>query len=202
MIKLNKKFLDVLNANYRSTSLSFTKEQKRFNSGKNSLRGRLIGFMTPEYYKRDRLFEKGEIIYGYLYRSLQTSIETDQVLTWIITSPETYYKESPNELSKIATSLAEIDLATRTNDKKLKQFYALLQEKYASISYLEIPSQFTDGHLAFLTVVPFRTTHLSSFRHGINLMLADSSISKEMFFLPECYWPLEYKEYYYDETNE
>lgn len=197
MIKLDREFLNQVREHYQKAALLFDKDDKKYNECKDTFRGRLTGFLTPEYYQRKKLFLNGEINYGYVYRSFQTPEQQDYILTWVITSPEEYYLDHPEELSLISEALSNIDFSVKTKDKKLRTFINLLQQKYSEFRYLEIPAIYTANHLAFLSVVPFRLSHMASFRHGLNLIIQAKEISKEIFFLPDRYWPLEYKTEYY-----
>ena len=201
MIKLNREFLDSINANYKLRVADFSAEDIVYNLDRISFREKLIGFMTPEYHKRKKLFSEGQIVYGYLCRSQQSANASDQIYVWVITSPEHHYAENPSNFAQIAVKMAEIDISKKMSDKKVLHFMNRILEPFADVKYLEIPGIFCDGHLAFISSVVYRPNHIHAFRHGLNLAISSPRISKELILLPEKYWPAEYYDFHYDKNE-
>ena len=201
MLELNEKFLNEINEKYSLLVPFFSKEDMQDNLDRRTFREKMLGFLTPEYFKRVKLFENGPIVYGYIYRSFHSANETDIVQVWVLTSPEHYFLEDPLRLGDVSAKLSEIVIGKKVDDKKVSLFISRILEPYAELKYVEIPATFTDGHLAFMSTVVFHPNHVTSFRHGLNLFLSNPRISKEMLLLPEKYWPEEYLIEYYGKTE-
>ena len=197
MVQLNREFIDEINGKYRAICTSFSKDEMAYNLDRLTFRQKLIGFMTPEYYRRKQLFIKGEIIYGFIYRTYQTNNESDPIQLWVITSPIREFADNPQLLADISEKLAEIDLTKRSIDKKVSQFINRIYEPFADVRYLEIPGEFTNGRLAFLSTTFYLPNHLHQFKLGINLFLSNPKVTKEILMLPDRYWPDQYLENYY-----
>ena len=201
MVSFNAEFLEETNRKYRVFAGNFSKEDTQYNLDRLSFREKLIGFMTPEYYKREKLFLRGNVVYGFIYRTFQSSNENGQVQLWVITSPEHIFTENPMLLADVSEKLSSIIINKKYEDRGVQAFVRRIHEPYAEVKYLEIPGVFTDNHLAFLSSVMYKTNHVASFRHGINLFISAPNISKELLLLPERYWSDQYTEWYYRDSN-
>ena len=202
MIVLNREFLEKISEKYRSICVSFSKDDMTYNLDRVTFRQRLVGFMTPEYYRRKKLFESGEIVYGFIYRTFQSNNETDPIQLWVITSPVRDFAENPSLFSNISEKLAEIDLTKKVSDKRVMQFINRIYEPFAEVKYLEIPCDFTEGKLAFLSTTFYHPNHVRSFKLGINLFLSSPRVTKEILMLPDRYWPDQYSDNYYNTPTE
>ena len=197
MVELNREFLDKITEKYRLICSSFAKDEMEYNLDRLTFRQKLVGFMTPEYYQRKKLFEKGDIIYGFIYRTFQSSNESDPVQIWVITSPIREFSDDPKLFADISEKLAEIDLSKKNIDKKTLHFINLIYTPFADVRYLEIPGEFTNGRLAFLSSTFYHPNHVHQLKLGINLFLSSPRITKEILLLPDRYWPDQYADEYY-----
>jgi hypothetical protein len=72
----------------------------------------------------------------------------------------------------------------------------LITEYLSDCSYVEIPSSLTGGELVYLSII-YRHLDLNpEFHLGLNLIIANQSISSEVIYLPEKYWEESFKKAY------
>ena len=80
----------------------FTKEDLKYISGKDSFKGKLTGFLTKNYYQREKLIQNGELFYGYVFSFWGQSINGDSpTIFYILFSPERKIMENPSIFKEI-----------------------------------------------------------------------------------------------------
>ncbi len=69
---MDLKTLEELNDHFRNASLTFEATDWKYLAGKDTPRGRMLGFLTSEYYRREKLWQTGTIVWAW-----QRHIEVD-----------------------------------------------------------------------------------------------------------------------------
>jgi hypothetical protein len=190
-------FIQKANADWLEKRTAFTKEDIRYIANKDTLRGRMNGFLTLPYYRREKLIRGSEIYFAFVFQDWANDLsETAPTYpTWLLFSPERKVQENPSLLRDISLKVQSIRDATpfSKEEKKLK---SLVVEQLSDVSYFEIPAAYSCGELAYLSVVYRQTRLVPFFRLGLNLILANPVVSKEVLYLPERYWPEDYQNAY------
>lgn len=197
MLKLDRAFIEATNEQYQEQVLTLTKEEKKVLARKDTFRKSMIGFLTPDYYKREKLILNGKVVYGYIFKTRRTGDEDEPIQVWILTSPEDYFLDHPEDFQKIAQNLGNINFQEKEKDKSIKIFKNILQEKNIELKYREVPAIYAEEHVVFISVVLFHKDESFDFKHGINLFIGAQEISKELLFLPLKLWPEEYRKSYF-----
>lgn len=189
-ISLNRDF-------YKEKQKSLSKEEIAFISSRDTLRGKLLGFLTKDYWKKKELILKGDLLYGYAFKSFEPEPNSSErrFPVWVLFSPSREFNEQPLLLKEVAETIINT-LEKDVKSKEEKRFLHLVHEPYGDASYLGVPSIFTNGKLIYMSIVYFHQNTLSDFHLGLNFLIAEASISKEVILLPGRYFDLSvYKDY-------
>jgi len=183
------KTLAEINESWQAKRLALTGKEIAYIGNKASLRGKLLGFLTGPYYKRTKLIQTGDIYYAFVFKEWSNDVqgEDPQHPTWMVFSPERKLNENPELLKGIAEKLQ--GLAIEKNcPKDLRVLRNLIVEPLSDTSYFELPQEYTNGELAYLSIVYVIPSLVPCFHLGLNLILANQSVSKEVLYLPTAYW--------------
>jgi hypothetical protein len=178
---------------------SLSKEEISFIADKDTLRGKICGFMTAPYYKRTALIETSELVWAFVFREWSNDTSSNEVRhpTWLLFSPSREIQLNPAPLENISAKLLSIEL-DKNSSRVTKKLFKLLHEDLSDASYYEIPSEYTGGVLCYLSIV-YVEHHLNPFfRLGYNYILMNPSVSKEVLYLPERFMSEEYKTAYFN----
>ena len=172
-------------------------EEKRFLTLKEDKKGRLRGFFTREYWRRNRLVIEGNIAYAYIFKSYQFDLEhlEDGFLTWLLFSPSSFYDEHPEAYKDIAIHLLALENRKPTS-KKEKEMKRYIEEELSEPHYVEVPKEWTDGHLVYLCSAYIYQMHIPIFHLGFIPVFHARQITKEILLLPYKYWSEDWKKFY------
>lgn len=168
-------------------------------ANKNSIKGKLLGFMTSAYYKRTKLIENSTVVPAYVFQDWSNDVEGRSALfpTWLLFSPSKLVNQTPSLLKKVAENLQQLKLET-PKEKDLIKLRNLINEPLSDCAYVEIPSIYSENQLVYLSIVYVNLNLNPSFHLGFNLILMNSSASSEVLYFPEKYWPNSFLENYRD----
>lgn len=192
----NLDLLNKINEHYKELKKSFTKEDMKTLTGKDTFQSKMQGFLTFDYHRRDRLVKESEISYAYAFKEVHTKEDEDLVLTYVLHSPEKYFKEDANRYKDIAFKLGELNSLKKVKDKKLRTIHLCLTKHDVEAKYVEVPEPYNLNHLVFVSSVYLRKGTIPSFKLGVNLVFASLDISKEVLYVPFKYLIDEYVEEY------
>lgn len=183
-----------LNSAWIEKRASFDKKELAYLANKDTFAGRRLGFMTRAYYQREKMIKASDIYYAYAFQNWNDAVSDSQSSypTWLLFSPDTAVNENPSILKEISAkvlSLKHIEVTDR-EEKELKKD---IVEVLSDVACLVLPESYSFGHYVMLSVVDVPYQHVSSFRLGLNLVMANLSLSKEVRYLPERYYPAEFK---------
>jgi len=189
--------IEQINQAWLEKRVSLSKEDVAFIANKSTLRGKMLGFMTASYYKRSNLIKQSEIFYAYVFKEWTNNVggHDPQHPTWMLFSPSRTFDEHPEKLKEIAEGLEQLEV-DKGSDKNLKKLYNLINEPLSDTSYFEVPEPYNHGELIYLSIVYVIAALMPRFHLGLNLIMANRSISKEVLYFPSNYWPVEYAEEY------
>lgn len=194
----NDVILEKLRKKFAESSLSFKKEDVAFIAGKDNFNGKLLGFLTVEYYRRERLIREGSLVYGYVFRTWTNEVTfTKPFPTWILFSPSKEFVSKPGLYIEILKALQAIQLPKR-GSPELRKLHTMLNAELSEPKYFLIPEPYAQGHLVYLSMAYLRPHHNYNLRLGINPFIIAPAISKEILFLPTTYWTDEFKKAYHD----
>lgn len=187
-----------LNERWEETRAALSKEDIAYLANKDTLRGKMLGFLTWNYYKRSRLLSSSNLFFAYVFQNYSNSLSSESDYpTWLLFSPSSAINENPTILKNICAKLQLIK-----NEKPvaqdLKETQKLLVEYLSDVSYFELPSSVSEGSLVFLSIIDVHPRLNPNFRMGLNLILASPSVSKEVLYLPERFFLEDYKDAYRD----
>ena len=198
IIMFDSKILTDLIANYDQKRLLFKKEDVSFIADKDTFRGKMLGFLTTEYYRRGKLIKEGNVVYGYVYRTWTNEVTyTRPYPTWVLFSPAKEFIDNPQLYAAISASLQAIELPKHPNPE-LRMLHTMLNAELSEPKYVLIPEPYAQGHLVYLSMVYLRPRHNNNLRLGINPFIIAPSISKEILYLPTAYWTDDFKKTYYN----
>lgn len=196
-----QKVLQEIRRNFEQKKLFFTDEDHKFNTSRNYWQGMIHGVFTRAYHKRKDLFIRGHIIYGMSIKSYLTGdAPNHDYSTWVIFSPQIAFEENPLKYYEIADKLNAF-LDRKPNNATEQRLKMILEGELSEPQYFELPSDLTNGSLVFLSGCFVRTRHSPSFRLGINLIIIEKTVSKEIVYLPERYFSEDYKKYYQEKIK-
>jgi hypothetical protein len=162
-----------------------------------TLRHRMLGFMTRAYYQRKKLIAGSEVYYAYVFQNYDydENQRENGGATWLVFSPSEAVNSNPLILKEIAAKLQQLKMneSKTTEEKALKK---LLIEPLSETSYFELPSDIALGQYVFFSIIDCHKELIPSFHLGLNLVLANPSLSKEVLYFPQSYWNEEWKEAY------
>lgn len=193
-----RKILTNLTAYYAEKRLSFKKNDIAFIAGKDTFKGKMLGFLTADYYRRSKLIMEGNIIYGYVYRTWTNEVTyTRPYPTWVLFSPAKEFIDNPQLYATISTNLQAIELPKHPT-AELRKLHTMLNAELSEPKYVMIPEPYAQGHLVYLSMVYLRTSHNNNLRLGINPFIIAPTISKEILYVPTMYWTEEFKKTYHN----
>ena len=125
---LNKQIITEVREKFRLKQGSFTKDEMKYNANKDTFKGKITGFLTLEYYQREKLFNTGNIFYALSYKEYHEHAEKDKKMfpVWVLFSPSTKIDENPHLLEKVKDNLDQLLL-----DKELAKKYHHLLTMYS-----------------------------------------------------------------------
>ncbi|MDY0345692.1 MAG: hypothetical protein WCR77_03155 [Bacilli bacterium] len=192
--KLQKDLTDY----YLEKKLSFKKEDIAYIAGKDTFKGKMLGFLTTDYYRREKLIRGGQLIYGYVYRTWTNEVTyTRPYPMWILFSPAQEFIDNPDLYSLVLTALQAIELPKR-GQSELRKLHTMLNAELSEPKYVLIPEPYAQGHLVYLSMTYHRPWHNNNLKLGINPFIIGLSISKEILYLPTKYWNESFKKTYFD----
>lgn len=182
-----------LNTAWLEKRSSFDKAELSYVANKDTFAGRRLGFMTRAYYQREKMIKASDIFYAYVFQSWNDALGNAQATypTWLVFSPDSVVNENPAILKEISAKVLSIKKMEVT-DKSEKELKKIVGETLSDASCFLLPLTYSLGHYVLLSIVDLPYQHVSSFHLGLNLILANLSISKEVRYLPERYWPAEF----------
>lgn len=186
---------DSFSESWKKTQKDLSKKDLSFISFKDSFRHGMRGFLTPEYYKREKLIKEGELAFGYVFKcwSDESSFSVDYP-TWVLFSPSLKVSKNPVLLAKISENL--LVFAKENKDKKHRKLTSLINEPLSECAYYELPKELTQGELIYLSITYVHLNQFIDFQMGINPIIISKGISKEILYLPDKYWTQEFAESY------
>ncbi len=189
--------LEATNTSWFLKRNSLTKEDKAFLSNRDTFRHRLLGILSSDYVKRKDLIAHGDIVYAYVFKEWTNEARKEifDYPTWLYFSPSKSLNDNPLRLKGISAKTSQPSTSDPLT-KEDKKFNKLLTENLSDCSYFEVPGSYTGGQLVYLSIVYARLNQIPDFHLGLNLIIANASISKEVIFLPERYWTEDYKKAY------
>jgi len=191
------KTLAEINESWQAKRITLSGKETAYIGNKATLRGKMLGFLTSSYYKRTKLIEQGSVSYAYVFKEWSNDVqgEDPQHPTWMVFSPASKFNEHPEKLKQISERLQGL-AKEESVPKGLKVLRNLIVEPLSDASYFEIPPEYSDGELAYLSIVYVIASLVPCFHLGLNLILANRSVSKEVLYLPSTYWSDEYSTAY------
>lgn len=189
--------LTKLNQDWLIRRASLDKSELAYLSNKDTFQGRRVGFLTRAYYQRSKLIRSSEIYYAFVFKSWSNDVSERGTYypTWLLFSPSKEINENPAILKDICAKVQSIrDL--KPASKEEKELKKNIEEPLSDVSYFPIPEALSDGRFAYLSIVYLPLHHVPFFRLGVNLILASPSVSHEVLYLPEKYWPEDYRKAY------
>ena len=186
-----------LNTSWLLKRASLDKTELSYLANKDTFNGIRLGFMTRAYYQREKMIRGSDIYYAYVFQSWNNAVGNPQSSypTWLLFSPDTPVNENPDILKEISAKLTSIK-TTEVVDKTEKELKKIIVEPLSDASCFLLPPSYSLGHYVFLSIIDCPGSRVSSFQLGLNLILANLSVSKEVRYLPERYWPDEFKQAY------
>lgn len=173
-----------------------TKEDVKYISGKDSFKGKVTGFLTRRYYQKEKLIRNGELFYGYVFSTWNLSTDWDSpMIFYILFSPERKIMENPQIYKEIHKNL-QVFLENKPKSKNEKRLWNLLKTPMADAPFEEILFSLTDGHVIYFCKLIQKQNFAISFYLGLNLFIANPTISKQILFLPERYETEEFRKLY------
>lgn len=181
---------------YKKQSNLLCNDEVKWLAGKDSFKGRLTGFLTAAYHKREKVIRTGEIFYGYVFQAYRNSLKDDSdSLLWILYSPEQRIMENPVIYKKITQNIRDF-LKNENVTKKEKQLQSLLIQPLAAAPFEELPPSVSEGHLIYFIKMYLNRNFAYSFSLGLNLFISNLAISKQILYLPERYMTETFKKAY------
>ncbi len=196
---MDLKTLEELNDHFRTASLSFEANDWKYLAGKDTPRGRMLGFLTPEYYQREKLWHTGVIVWAYAFRSYMDNAATagDRAFpSWVLFSPTSPFQNDPTLYYPILKKLNAF-LNRKPKNKVERTLKIVLEGELSEPQYLEVPTEFTDGKLVYLSMVYVRPTHLPAFHLGVLPLMINKNVTHEVMYVPDRYWTETFRTLYF-----
>lgn len=181
---------------YKDKRASFSKPEIKALAGKTG-KDAMLGFLTANYYKRTKLIQNAEIIYGYVYKDYSSDPNESALHrpTWVLFSPSGEFSSNP-ELYKDCVSKIHEFTSKAPSDHKLKKLYHILSNPFADADKLELPEFLSGGKLIYLSILYVYSANMPFFHLGTNMFLFAPSISKEILYLSPAYWSKSWSDFY------
>lgn len=195
---ITKAMLKTMNEKYRVAAFTFEKRDYQFLEGKDTPRGRMLGFMTSEYWKREQLWKTGTIVWGYVFKIiLASNNEVHRVYpSWVLFSPSEQFTITPELYLEILGKLNTLE-NEKPKAKNIRQLKTALFDNLSEPQYFEIPEPYACGKIVFLSMIYVRPNHVYDLHLGYVPLMISPMVSKEVMYLPEKYWTEEFKNEYY-----
>ena len=103
--------------------------------------------------------------------------------------------ENPSIFKEIHGKL-RLFLDNKPQNKKEKTLWNLLKNPMAEAPFEEIPFSLTDNHVIYFCKLMKKQNFAISFHLGLNLFIANPTISKQILFLPEKYTTENFRKLY------
>lgn len=192
-----KEMIEEIRKNFSSKQGAFTKEEMRYNTNKDTFRGCITGFMTSSYYKREKLYNQGFIYYALSFKEYREHTEKDKriVPVWVLLSPTPKIDEDPMLLQEVKDNLDKL-YDDKNLRKKYSRLFTMISENQAEPMYFEVPEEFSPDFECYLCLTQVHEDRFPLFHLGINLVIANKLVSKEVDYLPSTYWSKDYIEQY------
>lgn len=180
--------LSKISEKYDQLKVRFSKEDVAFIANKDTPRGRLLGFLTTDYYRRENLIREGTIVYGYTFRTHKTTDSMDRLYaSWLLFSPSKAVNDDVNIYLKIIDNLDSLKEKKHPSSIERKLQIALGGE-LSEPKYLEVPAPYNEGYLIYLQYCEVKPNHTPNLELGPNYIIIAPSKSKEVIYLPERYF--------------
>lgn len=188
--------LKAISERYAQLKAQFSKEDIAYIANKDTPRGRMLGFLTSDYYRRESLIKEGSIVYGYTIRTYKIEQTMDRLYaSWLLFSPSKTINEQPNILLNILENIERIQ-EKKTLTSQERQIKNSLTGDLSEPKYLEIPSPYNEGHLVYLQYCEVKPHHTPNLNLGLNFIIIAPAKSKEVIYLPNRYFHDVFKDDY------
>ncbi len=188
--------------NYSHLVNSMSKQEFSFLAGKDTFRGKCFGFLTKQYYQRTRLLREGQLVYGYAFKAWTNDMDPSRTFpSWVLFSPEEIFSYDPDVYIQIANNIQKLcdgEAKEDNKNKELKKFKSALIEELSDPNYVKVPTQFSEGHLVYMSTIYVRPNQLPIFRLGLSVIIMNPNISKEVLYLPQKYMTKETSKMLFD----
>ncbi len=194
--------LNDVKRHYEDRKPYLSKKQIIFLQGKNTLRDKMFGMFTKNYIDRKKLILEANITYAYTIKTWSNNDYNDDYYpSWIIFSPQIKYSANPHLYERINKNLNDykFDSSDKSHDKKLKMF---LTEDLSEPVMFKLNKELAGEDIVYLHFVYVRSSQFTQFKMGINLIMFNPNVSKEVLYVPEVLWTKEYKEIKYEDKEE
>ena len=174
-----------LNKRYQSYIGTADKKDILFIAHKDDLKGKMLGFLTSNYYKRKKLILQGELIYILTYKTWTNNYSEKSFFpTWNLFSFEPFFQNDSNNYYKVLEKL-EKQRDNPNKSKRMKEIFRLLDEVIYEPEYRLLPPEEFDGHFLYISSIYTKSKYVDNLTTGINLAIANKAISKEILFIPD-----------------
>ena len=194
---LNKQIITEVREKFRLKQGSFTKDEMKYNANKDTFKGKITGFLTLEYYQREKLFNTGNIFYALSYKEYHEHAEKDKKMfpVWVLFSPSTKIDENPHLLEKVKDNLDQL-LLDKELAKKYHHLLMMYSDNLAEPKYYKVPDEFSPDFDCYICLTNLIQSRFPVFHLGINLVIANKKVSNEFHYLPYVYWTEEFLKQY------
>jgi len=195
---INEVMLKTLNEKYQTVAFTFEKKDYLFLEGKDTARGRMLGFLTADYWKREQLWKTGTIVWGYVFKMILTPSNDPSraYSSWVLFSPSKQFVETPELYFEILGRLNFLE-TEKPKNSKIRKLKTAMYEDLSEPEYLEIPEPYANGNLVYLSTVYVRPQHVFDLHLGYIPLMISPLVTKEVMYLPEKYWTDEFRSEYY-----
>jgi len=176
--------LKVLNEQLAERRVLWTKDDYRRLSGKNTPAGRLLGFLTPGYRTKEKLWQGGRVIYGYCYKTYTDRDFDHPYLAWVLFSPMTSFEENPEQYEKVMERLQPLLDTEKPGPHERKLFHALTNP-VTEPKYFPLPEPYADGKLIYVSTMYVYPDPMTPMTLGIIPVIVDPSVSREIMYVPK-----------------
>ena len=182
----NKETLKKINSIYHELVGTLDKRDISFIAGKDTLRNKMLNIGRASYFKREKLISNGELLYGLSFMANNPVKESDRpYASHVVFSYEQLFKTSPFLYQNYIDLF--IQFLENNQSMKYKKMHNILFSDMAEPSYFLIPPELVDNHILYISLVYVRPFSNPDFKLGINLIIANSLVSKEIIYLPTMY---------------
>jgi len=176
--------LDELNEKLRNARLSWGRSDYITLTGKGTKHGRLLGALTRGYYQRERLWQSGQIIYGYLYKTYTDVGFSRPYLAWIIFSPLSSFETDPSQYEAIMIKLQQL-IDKEKPDRHERKLYNALTNPVTEPKYFPLPEAYSEGRLVYVSTTFVYPDLTEQAKFGIIPIIIAPAITKEIMCVPD-----------------